>query len=239
MKRKLRVSDEASVSEFCNVGGWDSFYHYFPLMYAISESTQPLLIDEHLNIFAGAGELYIEGEALLDDDELQKVWVSLGKAPRGWSTEMYDVNFIYDLETTLAIKNLRMNVKKFIRDNPNIEYSKAKSNSDEGLYPVILWYEKTDRRTLTDFGYTMWLTKNYNKFQDLQPRVVKINGRIVSFSLWGRLSEKLGIHLICKCDPVTYLNDYTRYMTYEEMKSLVGAIEREMRRMQKEYKLAA
>jgi len=186
-------------------------------MFAISESGANLEIDPNLNIWAGKDELYIEGDALFEDEQVRKLWISQTKAPMGWRTELYDVNFVYDLETTLKIKNFRKNVNKFIRDHPHIEYTRT-SDEYQGVYKVVKrWYEKSHREEFTDFGYTMWLVSNFATFEGLRGRIILDEGEPIAFSLWGELNEGLGIHLICKDVGYPYLQDYTRYMTYSEM----------------------
>lgn len=216
MRRKLELKDETIVSTFCSEAGFDSFYHYFPLMFAISESGANLEIDPDFNIWADKDELYVGGDALFEDELVRKLWVSQTKAPMGWRTELYDVNFVYDLDVTLKIKNFRKNVNKFIRANSELIYVKPLQFATP-LHVVEDWYRKSHREKVTDFGYTMWLTENYDKFESLHPRIVCIGAKAVAFSLWGELSEGLGIHLICKDLGYAYLQDYTRFMTYSEM----------------------
>lgn len=214
--RKLRIEDEKTISEFCRGESLESFYHYFPLMYAISESTHQLKIDRQNNIWADEGELYIEGVAILEPQRVKKIWVTLQKAPWGWKSELYDVNFVYDLEKTLKIRNFRKNVKKFIRDNKNLSYSEPVS--PEICWEVVkAWYEKSNRKTFTDFGYTKWLTENYHLFENLHPRIVCSGEKPLAFSLWGELTEELAIHLVCKDVGYPYLQDYVRQRTYDEM----------------------
>jgi len=218
VRRKLQIRDEKVITMFCRQEGLDSFYHYFPLMYAISESGANLKIDENFDVWAGEKELYIEGEAVIEKpNEVKKVWVSLMKAPYGWRTELYDVNYVYDLAVTLQIKNLRKNVNKFIRNHKELSYARP-PNPETALDIVGEWYKKSDRQKFTDFGYTMWLTRNHDAFKSLHPRLVCEGATPVAFSLWGELSENLAIHLICKDVGWPYLNDYVRYMTYSEMR---------------------
>ena len=217
MKRNLRIEDEKIISEFCRQEALESFYHYFPLMYAISESTHQLKIDEQDNVWADDEELYIEGVAILEEPEkVKKIWVTLQKAPWGWKSELYDVNFVYDLKTTLQIKNFRKNVKKFLRDNGRLSYGEP-FDSKECWEVVKTWYEKSNRKAFTDFGYTKWLIENYHRFNPIHPRVVSRDGKPLALSLWGELTEETAIHLICKDVRVPYLQDYIRHMTYSEM----------------------
>lgn len=134
-----------------------------------------------------------------------------------WENELYDVNFIYDLAITLKVKNFRKNVKRFQRFKPMY----GEPDNPEICWQVVKqWYQKSNREEFTDFGYTRWLTLNYEEFDDLHPRIVLVDGLPMAFSLWGELREDLGIHLVCKDVGWPYLQDYTRYRTYEEMKAL-------------------
>lgn len=220
--RPLKIDDRLALDSVFIGNAWDSFYHYFPLTYAISESTEKIMVDEEGGYHYAGKDLYYPPRFFVGQKmpkSVDKVWISLIKCPSSyWVNELYDVNFIYDLGVTLKIKNFRKNVKKFTKSHPKVFYGKPDSN----YWPweiVKQWYQKSLRKEFSDFGYTRWLTLNYDEFSDLHPRVVMVDEEPVAFSLWGELREGLGIHLICKDLGWPYLQDYTRAMTYAEMEA--------------------
>lgn len=199
-----------------------SFYHYYPLIYALSETVESrftLNLDNiSEGIYVNDKELYLQLKNEPIPESIKKVWIST--SPKvGFEAELYDVNFIYDLDVTLQVKNFRDNVEKFKKEHQNVFYAEP-SDPELGWSVVKEWYLKSGRGEFTDFGYTRWLTLNYAEFEDLHPRVVLVDERPVAFSLWGELGEGLGIHLVCKDIGWPYLQDYTRHMTYSEMKAL-------------------
>jgi len=222
--RRLRKSDREVIDAYFRQQRWDTFYHYFPLMYAISE-TGPVITFE-----PDAGRLWV-----VPDEELycpswgagyfqyptiaEKVWVGPHPCPmRLGRSELYDVNYIYDLERTLRIKNFRKNVRRFEREHRSVSYEVlSPDDSPIARYIVERWYEISKRSEFTDFGYTMWLSDRFGEFHDLRARVVYADGEPVAFSLWGVLRPGLGVHLVCKDVGWPYLQDYARYMTYREM----------------------
>lgn len=214
--RELRKEDRAWIEEAFRRRHWDSFYHYFPLMYAISESTEKILVDS--DVIRAGKDLYVPPLSGEVPEDAERIWIALERpSSDGWSYELYDVNFIYSVDTTLKIKNLRDNVRRFEREHDQIDYVEAKP--DEAVEVVSRWYQKSPRKSFTDFGYTIWLAENFREFPDLRARVVEVQGRPVAFSLWGELDQERGlaIHLICKDVGWPYLQDYTRYRTYQEM----------------------
>ena len=231
--RKLQKGDREAVEAYFRRNRWETFYHYFPLLYAISESTQPLMIDAFLgkifDITINEKEYYFEPSMWRPtkpyiEEGLEKVWIATRKCPiepaKDWKDELYDVNYIYDLDYTLGIRNFRKNVKKFEKAHPDNYYGVEPLRDREGKAWEIVkkWYQISQRSEFTDFGYTEWLTKNLEVFEDLNPRVILVGDEAVAFSLWGTIRSGLGIHLICKDIGWPYLQDYTRYCTYLEMK---------------------
>ncbi len=229
---KLQKSDRVAVEAHFRQNRWETFYHYFPLMYAISESTEPIFIkedygevygihteDEQYYLMPQYSCTYLNYRKKLTD--AGGVLVSPQKCPiKGWSNELYDVNYIYDLDYTLGIRNFRKNVKKFEKAHPDTFYGEEPFHADD-VDPweiVKKWYQVSKRKEFTDFGYTEWLTHNFEQFEDLKARVGIADGQDVAFSLWGIIRPGLGIHLICKDIGWPYLQDYTRYRTYQEMK---------------------
>jgi len=222
---------------------WETFYHYFPLLYAISESTVGLTTDKMFGTIHMVGledepdEQYFASRQIGRLDAFyqtlkhsSKVWIGPHRCPiDGWWDELYDVNYIYDLEYTLGIRNFRKNVKKFEKAHPDIRWL-TPDGDEEGVHThrgyighhgwevVKQWYKISSRKQFTDFGYTEWLTLNLDEFLDLKPRLLCIDEKPVGFSLWDKLTEDTGIHLICKDVGWPYLQDYIRYRTYLEMK---------------------
>jgi len=199
-----------------------SFYHYFPLVYAISKSTEPLNFGQSYgDIFLDdIREIYIGGRDLEDaliSDDIKKIWV-VTRPPEipQINYEVYDVNYILDLNETIGVKYFRKNAQRYSKDG-RAQYS-PEGSPEIAKEIVMNWYQKSFREEFTDFGYTMWLAENYEMFPDLKARFLYLNDKPVAFSLWGELSSKMAIHLICK-DSVAqdYLQDYARMMTYKEM----------------------
>ena len=225
MSEQLTIQHESISTSLIHSSLERNFYTNFPLLLAISESTQPLKIEMTgsrvgMRIWVDDDELFFP--PIMDagmPKKVKKVWVSQRRAPWGWKNELYDVNFIYDIKTTLSIKNFRKNLKRFEKAHPNAEYNTTRHEYEEGLQSVIKWYEKSKRKEFTDFGYTQWLVENYHLFKNLYPRVVTCDGKELAFSLWGELEEGLAVHLICKDVGLPYLQDWTRYKTYDEMRN--------------------
>ena len=206
-----------------------TFYHYFPLIYAMSESTEKFFISEiyaHGDLFVGDNkrECYIpslyeeSAESLFRDEELNKIWI-MSRPPERLQHlikhEVFDVNYIFDLSETIKIKNFRKNADRFIKEN-NPVYSYV--SAPETAWEVIKqWYQKSKRDEFTDFGYTRWLSQNYEEFEDLRARLIYVNYKPVGFSLWGSLSKTEAVHLICKDVGYPYLQDFIRKQTYREM----------------------
>ena len=225
MSEQLTIQHESISTSLIHSSLERNFYTNFPLLLAISESTQPLKIEMTRNrvemrLWVDEDELFFP--PIMDDlipKRVKKVWVSQRRAPLGWRNELYDVNFIYDIETTLSIKNFRKNVKRFEKANPSAAYHYARIEYEEGLQSVIRWYEKSKRKEFADFGYTNWLVENYHLFKNLRARVVTLGDVELAFSLWGALEDRMGVHLICKDVGLPYLQDWTRYRTYDEMRN--------------------
>lgn len=210
--RELSKQDRSWLESLFEEKKWDSFYHYFPLLYAISESTETIHVKD--------GNLFVDDKTIYfpyDLDGIDTVLVALNKPSQaGWVEELYDVNYIYELSTTLQIKNFRDNVKKFAKRNSNCEYS-ADVSPEDGWKIIKRWYGVSKRLKFTDFGYTVWLAENFREFKDLKARIVRLGDKPVAFSLWGKLWNNVAIHLICKDVGIPYLQDFTRYSTYKEM----------------------
>jgi len=227
----LSLEHRPSIEASWKAGNQESFYHYFPLLYAINESTEKLKInkvtfdissekEDELYIASERSELAITcSDSECEDFPVKKIWV-IPRVPTEQNIhfEIYDVNYIFDLEETIGVKYFRKNVKRYSK-NGNVQYS-VEGDPEIAFDIVASWYQKSNRDEFTDFGYTMWLVQNYEMFPDLKARFVYLNGEPVAFSLWGVLPSGIAIHLICK-DAIgqPYLQDYTRMMTYKEMVS--------------------
>ena len=219
--RKLSPSDREILDEYFERQGWNTFYHYFPLIYALSEGAVEMKFDEDAGaLWVGENELYFphwNKERFGFPELARKVWIGPYPCP-SWMgrSELYDVNYVYSLTTTISIKNFRKNARRFERTYPTVEYAEAK-RPEECWEVVKRWYRRSAQETFGDFGYTEWLAWNYDVFPDLRARVVRVEGSPVAFSLWGELREDLAIHLVCKDLGWSYLQDYTRFQTYSEM----------------------
>lgn len=225
--KRIALEDRGVFEDFFRLMRWDSFYHCFPLIYALDKTVDRVRWEyDRTSLRSGCAlpdirtiTIYVGDELLYPSFEVsgRKVWISLYRNPF-YENELYDVNFIYDLEKGFP-KSFRENAKRFERDHkPEWEVAKPK----EAFEVVESWYAKrlADRieNEFHDFGYTLYLAKNFEKL-NLEGRVVKVKGEPKAFSLWGKLNDRTAIHLIAKDLGIPYLQDYLRYKTYEEMKS--------------------
>jgi len=222
--RQLALSDRRSVEAYFRRNSLDTFYHYFPLLYAISESTETLVFGGSTSgrfrlLVQSADEYYYQPEVVLPR-EFRKIWITPYKLDgEQWRSELYDVNYIYELDYTLGLRNFRKNIKKFKKnDGGGGQWYKLDKPDPRALEVVKRWYSISQREDFTDFGYTMWLLDNFHLFPDLNARLLCIDEKPVGFSLWGKLTEDTGIHLICKDTGVPYVQDVLRGFTYQEMK---------------------
>jgi len=198
---------------------WETFYHHFPLIFAISESTGALEFrdDTGALYIQGTDEIYIPGDHPEAKSASQILIMPRPPEDSTWNFGLYDVNYIYDLKETVQIKNFRDNVKRFVRDHPQTGSTSSQDGTNIALQIIGEWYHKSKRKEFTDFGYTEWLARNYPLFKDLHPTFVWVDGKAVGFSLWGKLSPNTGIHLIAKDSGMPYLQDYLRMDTYRQM----------------------
>ncbi len=218
---ELRLNDRAKIDSYLSKIPQKTFYHYFPLILAISESSdKKMWLDDensYINLIVGnvVKELYLE--PLKPNFMVNRIYVSPNKCPYQsfFKSELYDSNFIYDLETTINIKNFKANVKKFEQRNHQIYITLG--NYQDDLEVIKEWYKKRPNTEFTDFGYTLWLIKNYQLFNDLHPNVVYLGKEPVCFSLWGELDDETAVHIISKDKGIPYLQDYIRMKVYKEM----------------------
>lgn len=208
-----------------------TFYHYFPLTMAISRTSEAewevdfhwkggIFVDETEAYFLSAWRDPLSSVHWITN-KMERIWIMTQKPPDvgfpNLRAVLYDNNYIYDLQHTAHdTKNLRDNFKRFKREHPDIRYTDAGRKKD-ALKVVTKWYKTSNREEFGDFGYTLWLTENYDVFQDLEPRWVYDGDRPVAFSLWGRLTEDTAIHIVSKDWGWPFLQDYLRVMTYREM----------------------
>jgi len=222
---RLEVEHRGEIDKIHRILGLDTFYHYFPLLYAISKSVAEIKIatDEMGNIigvYVGEDMYYLWD---VPDRNAKRIWIATqpSVAERGFRTEIYDVNYIYDLDVTLNVKNFRDNVKRFLREHEPV-YEEC--SVGDAFKVVVEWYERGKRKEYSDFGYTLWLAENFDVFDDLRARCVYLDGEPRAFTLWGIIDwgplRPLGVHLICKDLGIPFLQDYTRYATYREMRGL-------------------
>jgi len=223
--KELGIEDRPIFDDYIKTAQLDSFYHYFPLLCGISyTNVNPdtgvtntfrwEVKDGHLWVWDGKNLFYPPiGERRIVPN-VDKVQVSLTKAPRPFKTAIFDVNYIYNLSETLSVKNFRHNVKRFKRDHKDVKYAPAETK--EAYHIIKTWYTNKVG-DFADFGYTLWLSLNFVVFDDIRARVVYIDGLPSAFTLWGELNEDTAIHVICKDLGIPFLQDYTRYMTYQEM----------------------
>lgn len=227
--KKLSLSDRELVENRLREVNQDSFYHYFPLILAISETNdEPLYVDSKGNLWVGkeAKELYFEGS----EDALERayrVWISQNLPPRNWGyASLYDVNYVYDLKTTLNLENFRDNVKRFEKSNSNV-CVKSFENSfvRDALKVLEEWYSKRkERKTFSDFGYTTYLVSRFSDFYDELRGIIAYRRDVpVGISLWSDSRPVIGIglvsnHLVCKTRDLPFLHDFLRYETYCRMR---------------------
>lgn len=213
--KKLSLDDRSWFEETYGGLSLPSFYHYFPLTLAISETTTTLYRGDS-GVYVDERKLYLLPKNLSCVNKVEKIEISTLELD-GFKTSVYDVNYFYDLKETVEIKNFRDNVKKFVRDN-KAEFKEA---DKEDVFEVIkVWYEKhknSNNSQMEDFGYTLYFAENYSLFDDLKVRITTVDERKASVSIWGGLNETVAVHLISKDLGIPYLQDYTRMETYNEM----------------------
>jgi len=221
---KITLEDRSLFEQNVTSQHWDTFYHYFPLVFAMSKTTGTKwhLDDTFADLWCDKDEVFFVGPNIKNwDIEMtdflpKRVWIGPNKTDiKSYRNELYDVNYIFDLKETVQIKNFRKNVNRFINEH-NPEWVPT-TNSEEAWEVVKQWYRTSKREEFTDFGYTQWLTQNFAIFPDIHRKIVKINDKAVGFSLWGHLNDQMAIHVIAKDTGIPYLQDYLRMMTYKDM----------------------
>lgn len=224
-QRKLSLEDRKDFEKTALYNQWDSFYHYFPLVCAMSETSKKKWWwdDTFGDLWCGQDECFIASDAVevyFEKKCIDRVWVMPYRCHRTIArSELYDINYIYDLEQTIQIKNFRKNVQRFEKEHNHMWVDVG----DEGDARAVIekWYGNSKRKEFTDFGYTLWFAEHLRHskrtFPDLRSRFVFVNDEPVAWSLWGTLNSETGIHVICKDIGWPYLQDYTRMMTYKDM----------------------
>jgi hypothetical protein len=210
--RQLRLEDRYELDDYYEFVPTRTFYHYFPYLFAISESDTKLFFEESQpnKVFVDWQELYYAND---DIQHMKKVWIAPYKKSATMDTVLYDNNFIFNLKETLGIKNFRANLKKFERDHPEFLFKEA--DTSNALLVIKDWYER--RGAQPDFGYVLWFAKNLNLFKDIHSNIGVIKEKPVAFSLWGELDDETAVHIISKDRGIPYLQDYMRSLTYEDM----------------------
>jgi hypothetical protein len=210
----------------------------------MSESGDQMYIDAEMGteVHTKDGDLYYQPFNYISD-KVNKVWVTTVLPRRrqilNWDVELFDINYVYHLETTLQVKNFRDNVRRFEERVPHETiwskgfHSGIESGNyigddladstfagDTALSIVKEWY-RMNKEDVTDFGYTLWLSQHFWWFPDMRCIILKVNSKAVGCSIWGVLDRDTAIHLICKTTTGDlYSNDFLRYETYKQMKQL-------------------
>jgi hypothetical protein len=206
-----------------------TFYHYYPLLCALSDSSfAPLFSDEVGRIWSDAKELLFQPEGEVPK-EVENILIATDPLD-GWKVEPYDNNYIYDLDQTMKIKNFRMNVKKFEQDvkEKGQEWVWKRNMSQKDILELLKqWYSQYGK-DVTDYGYTSKLVEEWNGFKSdkfdelgLQARALYIDDKIVSLSMWGKLCDGMAVYIVCKSLKAPYISyfvgDFVRWNTYIEM----------------------
>jgi len=224
--RRIRLIDRKTFENFFRFVKWNSFYHYFPLIYVLDKTVERIYWEKDRLITRGTlGYLNIESPTLTvyvgnDGRELlfpsfelstEKVWIALEKNPL-MKNDIYDVNFVYDLGKEFP-KSFRENAVRFHRDSQPIW---REASPKEALEVVENWYAGRREGEYGDFGYTIYLAKNFHRFE-LNANVVEMKGEPKAVSIWGKLDEESAVHLVAKDLGCPYLHDYLRRKTYADM----------------------
>jgi hypothetical protein len=143
-----------------------------------------------------------------------KVMLSLSKSGN-ISHNLYDREYVYDIQTTLDVKNFRDNAKRFVRDTFPIKVEPLqKSNQLPSIEMLKQWYQK-HYTALQDFGQTIYTLEHFSDL-GLEGDVFYINDAVKGISLYQTNMTK-AIHITSKDMGQPFLQDYMRYYTYEKL----------------------
>lgn len=143
-----------------------------------------------------------------------KVMLSLSKSGNVAYT-LYDREYVYDIQTTLDVKNFRDNAKRFVRDTFPIKIEPLqKSNQLPSIEMLKQWYQK-HYAALQDFGQTIYTLEHFSDL-GLEGDVFYINDAVKGISLYQTNMTK-AIHITSKDMGQPFLQDYMRFYTYEKL----------------------
>lgn len=196
--RELETSDRKTIDSEIEIVPYKTFYHYFPYMQANQALTD-------------GKRVYADEKTLYFSTKDTKLGVLVAPYLIDWRSSLYDTNYIYKLEETIAIKNFRANIKKFDKVN-SFELHKATQGD---AYKILLdWYKK---KKTDDYGYVKWFVENLDLYKDIHADIGYINANPVAFSVWGELWTDTSVHIISKDRGIPYLQDKMRMEIYNDM----------------------
>jgi hypothetical protein len=205
-----------------------TFYHYYPLLNCMLRDV-PHIVDDNGYILVDEYEIYF-GDSRLRQPGLEKIWIVDSPISMPGIVEEYDRNYIYDLKTTLGIKNLRMNAKKFLQETKGLEVRWMSGYCREGCTNLLReWYKEYNEAT-SDFGYTMNLVNHCKEFHskyELKIGCLYIGDKMMNLSIWGKLDSNNVVYIVCKSlkklpngeNNIYFVGDYSRVMAYSDMLS--------------------
>lgn len=196
-----------------------TFYHNFPLMDSIVKSEEDLYVNTFGVKFKNTNNYFI----CPFPEECNPDSISVHPVPLdGYNNEVLENNYIYKIEDTLAIKNFRMNVKKFKNHYTDNEIDWRTPTINEMYKMLKSWYS-THFKEVYDFGYTSYMVKNFIRYQNLSPNFnvkgLYIDNEIVNLSIWTKLKHDTAVYIVCKSENGynQFIGDYVRYLVYNSM----------------------
>lgn len=200
-----------------------TFYHYFPLIYAASVN-ESAYIDDCGRVWSAPDELYYDHPEI--PNKVNYIWVSTRSNIPGFTSKIYDNNYVYDVKTTLGIKNFRMNLKKFRKETEGLEVKWIDNPPIEDMINLLKeWYQDREGEQ-SDMGYTVQLIyQNRDTFKSysLVYRGLYIGTKLMNISIYGKLDQDTAIFIVCKSlklideTIIYFIGDYVRSLVYNEI----------------------
>jgi len=141
----------------------------------------------------------------------------------GWVKHKVDVNYINDPKEIVAHRGEDFH-----------EFRHALNVCEKSLANKIVKYERSEKtrevylfmKPLCDSKEELWTIRKLLDLklgdyfhQDLEMKVLRVDGEIWSVNIWGKLWKGVIVYLVNKNKPgVPFLSDYSRFQFYEDIK---------------------
>lgn len=227
--RPITPYDRKRIETALADAGYYGYYFNFPVIFSMSQTAEsPFLIkDTGISpIFVSPDVLYCPAPRyafLSSPSDLNgyKVMMSYSKLDNVTSPHydaditLFDREYVYDLNTTLNVKNFRDNAQRFIGDNPAVTVECLQSSNQlEAIEMLKQWYSKHSG-ALQDFGQTVYTLEHFSEL-GLTGFVFYLRDEVKGVSLF-RNDILRAIHITSKDMGQPFLQDYMRYYTYEKL----------------------